>query len=232
MATNNAFKVTKDTSARKGTRVGSIQSNVEAAAMRESHEYFVTRLTQGYNKQLETMEQEYEEQLRELKARLATDVEKAKQDAIKDHKAQAAPQADAAEAKLVQMQKKLDTYMEAYNIETTLVSSAERKYITLGNRHQAQIDQMNKAHEAALDKAHREKNTGPHRWIEIIFIKRLVNGGRLKPKSVVKKGSMKLIELVQVANNCKTADAWDFEHQGRALKDMDKTLLQVGSIMV
>lgn len=185
--------------------------------------YFVTRLTEGYNKRLETMELEYEEQLRELKERLATDVEKAKQDAVKDHKAQAAKQADAAEAKLLQVHKKLDMYMEAYNLETTLLWSAEKKNITMENRHQAQIDQMNKAH--------REKNTGPHRWIETIFIKTMVNGGRLEPKSVVKKGSMKLIEPIQVANDCKTADAWDFEHQGRALKGMDKTLLQVGSVV-
>ena len=67
MASNNASKTTKDTSARKNTRVGSIQSAVESAAMKESHDYYVNRLTEGYKQQLESMEQSYEEQIRELK---------------------------------------------------------------------------------------------------------------------------------------------------------------------
>ena len=77
MATNNAFKVTKDTSARKNTRVGSIQSAVEAAAMIESHDCYVNRLTEGYKQQLETMEQTYEDQIRELKNQFVASAEKA-----------------------------------------------------------------------------------------------------------------------------------------------------------
>jgi hypothetical protein len=76
MATNNAFKITKDTSARKNTRVGSIQSAVEAAAMKESHDYYVDRLTEGYKQQLETMEEAYEEQIRDLKSQLCTAFER------------------------------------------------------------------------------------------------------------------------------------------------------------
>jgi hypothetical protein len=63
MATNY-FKITKDTSARKNTRVGSIQSAVEAAALRESHEYYITRLTENHKQQVETMEQGCDEQIR------------------------------------------------------------------------------------------------------------------------------------------------------------------------
>jgi len=48
MASNNASKTTKDTSARKNTRVGSIQAVVETAAMKESHDYYVNSLTEGY----------------------------------------------------------------------------------------------------------------------------------------------------------------------------------------
>lgn len=107
MATNNAFKVTKDISARKGTRVGSTQSNVEAAAMRESHEYFVSRLTESYSKQLETMEQEYEEQIRDLKARIASDVENAKQDTVANMKTEAGGLLRAAENILKQTQDEL-----------------------------------------------------------------------------------------------------------------------------
>ena len=78
MASPNPFKIIKDTSARKTTRVGSIQSAVEAAAMKESHDYYVNRLTEGYKQQLETMEQSYEDQIRDLKAQLTVAAQTAK----------------------------------------------------------------------------------------------------------------------------------------------------------
>lgn len=84
VATNNAFKITKDTSARKNTRVGSIQSAVEAAAMKESHDYYVERLNEGYKQQLETMEQSYEEQIEDFTLQLATTIQRTKDEALKE----------------------------------------------------------------------------------------------------------------------------------------------------
>lgn len=79
MATNNAFKVTKDISARKSGRAGSVQSNVEAAATRSSHEAYVAHLTEGYRQQIEAMEHEYEEQISDLGAKLTASAERERQ---------------------------------------------------------------------------------------------------------------------------------------------------------
>lgn len=100
MATNNAFEITKNTSTRKNTRVGSIQSAVEAAAMKESHDYCVNRLTEGYKQQLEIMEQTYEDQIRELKNQFVASVEKANAEAIQKANAKAAGDAQALKKSL------------------------------------------------------------------------------------------------------------------------------------
>ena len=49
-----------------------------------------------------------------------------------------------------------------------------------------------------------------------------------EPKSVVKRGSTKFSELVLAgAYGGKSPSSWVFEHHGREVSDMDKTLVQV-----
>jgi hypothetical protein len=228
MATNNAFKITKDTSARKNTRVGSIQSAVEAAAMKESHDYYVDRLTEGYKQQLETMEEAYEEQIRDLKSQLCTAFERGKDETIKEAAAKTANHFQAMNAKLGQMeQSRLET-LNSYNATKRRAEAAEKDKTALENRHRAQMLKQSRIHEAALEKAHREKNTGPFRWIEIKLIRRHKTK-MAEPKFAVKKAGAKFSELLQTALTSKSVYSWAFEYQGRplSLTDLDKTLTQV-----
>ena len=71
MATNLTPKVDQDTPPRDNKRIKLIQSEVEAAAAREAQDYYITRLTENYKQQLETMEQGHEAQTKALKAQLA-----------------------------------------------------------------------------------------------------------------------------------------------------------------
>ena len=228
MASNNAFKITKDTSARKNTRVGSIQSAVEAAAMKESHDYYVNRLTEGYKRQLETMEQSYEDQIRELKSQLVANTQNAKVEATKDADAKAAFQIQEVNNKLRTEQILHQQTTGEYEAAVKRASKAEREKNTLETRYRAQIAEQSKRHNDELDKAHREKNAGPYRWNEIKFVKRYksrVTTGA--PKLAVKGSGAKFSELAQAALNSKSTESWGFEYNGRPLTEVEKTLAQV-----
>lgn len=230
MATNVAFKITKDTSARKNTRVGTIQSAVEAAAMKESHDYYVERLTEGYKQQLETMEQSYEEQIRELKLQLTTAVEKMKEDTTKEAATKTDKLIQEAEAKLSlkdeQYKGALADCRQAMNYATRL----EKDKNGVETRYRAQIVEQSKAHEAALDETHHEKNTGPYHWIEIKFIKR--NKSKMaEPRFAVKRGGVSFSELAQAALNSKSIHSWTFEYHGRPVTNMEKTLTAVSLVL-
>lgn len=228
MASNNAFKITKDTSTRKNTRVGSIQSAVEAAAMKESHDYYVERLTEGYKQQLETMEQSYEDQIRELKSQLIANTEQVKAEALKDATANASYQIQEANNKLRTEQVLHRQTTSDYKDALKRASKAEKEKNTLETRYRAQIIEQSKRHSEELDKAQREKNTGPYRWTEIKFVKRYksrVTTG--VPKLAVKRSGAKFSELAQSALNSKSTEAWGFEYNGRPLTEMEKTLAQV-----
>ena len=229
MASNIAFKITKDTSARKNTRVGSIQSAVEAAATKESHDYYVNRLTEGYKQQLESMEQSYEDQIRELKSQMNVITENAKTEALRDADAKAAYQIQEANNKLRTEQVLHRQTTAEYEAVLKLASKAEKGKITLETRYRTQIAEQSKRHNEELDKAHREKSTGPYRWTEIKFVKRYksrVTTGA--PKLAAKRSGAKFSELAQAALNSKSTDSWGFEYNGRSLTDMEKTLTQVG----
>jgi hypothetical protein len=209
MASNNAFKITKDTSARKNTRVGSIQSAVEAAAMKESHDYYVDRLTEGYKQQLETMEEGYEEQIRNLKSQLTTAFERGKDEATQKAASTLSEQIQAADMKLLGEQQKHYRTRDMLASETKRANQAEKDNNAIEVRCHAQSNKQKKKIEAELDKAHREKNTGPFRWIEIKFIKR------------------QKTKIAQAALNSKNTHAWVYEYQGRPLKNLEQTLTQV-----
>lgn len=227
MASNNAFKITKDTSARKNTRVGSIQSAVETAAMRESHDY-VNRLTEGYKQQLESMEQSYEEQIRELESKHVATAENAKLEAVKAAAATTAERIQTADEKLRREQELHRQTTSAYDSALKRASKAEQDKYSLETRYRAQIVEQSKRHAEELDKAHREKNTGPYRWIGIKFVKRykskVATGA---PKCAVKRNGDKFSELAQAALNSKSTSSWGSEYQGCSLTDMEKTLAQV-----
>lgn len=228
MASNNAFKITQDTSARKNTRVGCIQLAVDAAAMKESHDYYVNRLTEGYKQQLETMEQSYEDQIGELKSQLVANTQDAKAVAIKDADAKAAYQIQEVNNKLRTEQVLHQKTTREYEAALRMVSKADKDKNALETRYRARIAEQSKRHNDELDKAHREKNSGPYRWTEIKFVKRyksrVITGA---PKLAVKRSGAKFSELAQVALNAKSTEAWGFEYNGRPLTEMEKTLAQV-----
>lgn len=228
MASNNAFKITKDTSARKNTRVGSIQSAVEAAAMKESHDYYVNRLTEGYKQQLGTMEQTYEDQIRELKTEFATTLEKRREDAIQETTAKTAEKIKLLKESVSFQQSNTQLVMQDLTEKNILLARAMNEKTDVKIACRNQIVDLRKKHEAELDKAHREKNSGPYRWTEIKFVKRYksrVTTGA--PKLAVKRSSAKFSELAQAALNSKSTESWGFEYNGRPLTEMEKTLTQV-----
>jgi excinuclease UvrABC nuclease subunit len=233
MATNNAFKITKDVSARKNTRVGSIQSAVEAAARKESHDYYLGRLTEGYKLQLETMEEAYEEQIQDLKSQLNTSFEKGKDEATMEAAAKLSEQIQAADLELLGEQQAHNSTRGSLASAMQRAEKAEKAVNTMETRYRAQIVKQTKHHEAELEKAHREKNTGPFRWIEIKFIKRHKTKNKMaEPKFAVKKAGAKFSELVQTALTSKSVYSWAYEYQGRTLSlaDLKKTLTQVSLV--
>lgn len=224
MATNNPFKVTKDTSARKGGRIGSIQSAVEAAAVKESHDYYITRLNEGYKEQLETMEQQYEEQIKELKSQLVASAEKVVQEGKRSA---------TLEARLLGATQDRDQALHVSVAAEGRAKKAEWEKGGIESRYRAQIlEHIEKARkqEVALDKAHRERNTGPHRWIEVKFTRRLKSSKMAKSTCAVKRGSATFGELVKAATSSKT-ETFIFQHQGRRITDMDKSVAQVSNVL-
>lgn len=227
MASNNAFKITKDTSTRKNTRVGSIQSAVEAAAMKESHDYYVNRLTEGYKQQLETMEQGYEEQIKELKAQFAATVEKAKEEAVREVSAKAANDTRMLKTSLSELEAAKKRDDATYGRLTERVRDAERDRVREANALRSQMTEERNKYEARLDKAQRASSSGPHRWIEIKFTRKCKTK-MSEPKFMVKKGFTKFSELVQAATFLgKVPDSWVYEYRGRQVSDTSKTLAQV-----
>lgn len=68
--------------------------------MKESHDYYVSRLTEGYKQQLETMEKSYEDQIRGLKNQFVASVEKANAEAIQKANAKAGGEIQALKKSL------------------------------------------------------------------------------------------------------------------------------------
>ena len=230
MASNNAFKITKDTSARKNTRVGSIQSAVEAAAMKESHDYYVNRLTEGYKQQLETMEQGYEDQVRELKTQYAASLEKTKKEAIEEATAKAAENLKAADVLWVKEVDKCDRLGRDYTKMERRALNAEETYASLVSSHRTEINEQRKKHKAELDRAHRESKTGPYSLIEVKFAKRNKSNNIVgTPKLVVKRSGVMFSELVKAGLKPHSTPSWRFEYKGNPLTDMEKTLTQVSA---
>lgn len=86
--------------------------------------------------------------------------------------------------------------------------------------------EQREAYEKKLDKAQRENNSGPHRWIEVKLTRKFKTKMG-EPRAVVKRGSTKVSELVLLAiPPGKLPDSWVFEHRGRQMSDMSKSLTQ------
>jgi len=227
MASNNASRVTKDTSARKNTRVGSIQSAVEAAATKESHDYCVNRLTEGYKQQLETMEQSYEDQIRELKNQFVASVEKANAEATRKANAKAAGEIQALEKSLSESKAAHANADKNCRELAKCAVDAEQQAMTDEVLHRAQRTEQREAFEGRIEKTQRENNSGPHRWIQVKLTRKFKTKMG-EPRAVVKRGSTKVSELVLLAiPPGKLPDSWVFEHRGHQMSDMNTSLAQV-----
>jgi hypothetical protein len=83
MATNSTPTVGNDESPRSNKRIKLIQSEVEAAASKASQDFYITSLTENYNKQLEAMEQDHAEhiqEIQELKSQLVACAKQTRED--------------------------------------------------------------------------------------------------------------------------------------------------------
>jgi len=194
--------------------------------MKESHDYYVNRLTEGYKHQLETMEQSYEDQIRELKTQFASSLEKTKKDSIEETAAEGAEKLKAVEKQLKEKTEKFEKLRAEFASGLNRESRAEKKYARLVSSHRADIDELRKEHEAELEEAQRENSSGPYQWIEIKLRKRF-KSRIATPKVVVKRSGIKFSEMVQAGLNSKSTDSWGFEYKGRPLTDTGKTLMQV-----
>lgn len=143
MANNSTSKVDGDDPPRGNKRIKLIQSEVEAAASRASQDYYITSLTENYNKQLETIEQEHEEQtqalksqlevmkqesgelIRDLKSQLAIGGEK-KTDQVRERGATEAAEAHKKQLETTEQTSK-ELIRKILDLESQLAESAERK---------------------------------------------------------------------------------------------------------
>jgi hypothetical protein len=100
MATKSDSRVGQDTPTRDTKRIKFIQSEVEAAAAREAQDYYITRLTENYKKQLETMEQAHEAQTHDLMSQLAASMELREDEGTRQARTEAAELHATVEEKL------------------------------------------------------------------------------------------------------------------------------------
>jgi len=194
--------------------------------MKESHDYYVNRLTEGYKHQLETMEQSYEEQIRDLKSQLVAIAEKTRKAAIEETAAETAAKTKAADARVKEEANKYEQLRLAHMHTEKRAVRAERENVSLESGYRAQFSEQFKKYAAELDKAQREKTSGLYQWIEIKLTKRF-KSKMAAPKLVVRRSGMKFSELFQAVLGSKWIDFSSFEYHGRALIDIEKTLTQV-----
>jgi hypothetical protein len=203
MANNKASKITKDTSARKNTPVGSIHSAIEAAATKKSYDCYVNSLTEGYKRQLETMEQGYEKQIQNL--------ERAAAKATNKHRA---------------AEEEHEHTLTKYHVAKLRASKAKDDKNDLEVRYLAQIKEQTRKHKAELEKVRRAKSSGSCQHTEIKFTKRLKS--RMgKSEVAIKKSDAMFHDLAQTVLSSGSVHRWTFEYQGRPLTGMEKTLTQV-----
>lgn len=117
--------------------------------MKESHDYYVNRLTEGYKQQLETMEQSYEDQIRELKTQFATVIEKIKAEATQK-----------ATQQIQALQKSLRDSKEAQSRADKSCRELAERVVEIEQdgmldltAHRAQLAEQRKKYEERLDKA-------------------------------------------------------------------------------
>lgn len=140
MATNDHYRVTKDTSARKNTgNQSSMHSAVEAAASRAAHDAYVKGLISGYEEQLHAMEAEHADQIAEIQTKNNA--------AIQEIKEQQQRVVDAAVVDLRRekqnLQSTLDEALAANKTANQTAQSQRESY-------QINIDDLAKTHENEL----------------------------------------------------------------------------------
>lgn len=118
--------------------------------MRESHDYYVNRLTEGYKQQLETMEQTYEDHIRELKNQFVASVEKANAEAIQKANAKAAGEIQALKKLLSESKAAHANADKSCRELAKRAVDAEQQAMTDGVAHRAQMAEQREAYEKKL----------------------------------------------------------------------------------
>lgn len=125
----------------QGNRIGSIQSAVEAAAVKKSHDYYITSLTEGYKEQLEAMEQGYEGQIKELEGQLAASIKETEENVTKK------AMAEEYEERIKDLKSKLAASIESMKkitIKKAVTEEYEERIKTLKSQLAASVETATK----------------------------------------------------------------------------------------
>jgi hypothetical protein len=238
MATNLTPKADQDAPPRDNKRIKFIQSEVEAAAAREAQDYYISRLTENYKKQLETMEQGHEAQTQNLKAQLAASAEMREDEDTKKARLEAVEVHAAVEEKLVKTEWELAESRKSCAAAGDRASKAEQGLEDLKRSAAERIVKLRELHEAKLKKALLDKDRASRRWMEIRFTKRRVNAVAAptlsSPKFAVRRCSSTFREVFVAAAKQEGTKPWKFTYKGRQItaSDFDKSVTEVSGLLV
>jgi hypothetical protein len=238
MATNLTPKVDQDTPLRDNKRIKLIQSEVEAAAAREAQDYYITRLTENYKQQLETMEQGHEAQTKALKAQLAASAEMREDEDTKKARIEAAELHTAVEEKLSKTEWALAESRKSCTAAGDRASKAEQELEESKRTIAERIAKLRELHDARLKKALLDKDRASRHWMEIRFTKKRVNAVAAptfsSPKFAVRRCSSTFRELFVAAAKAEATKPWQFTYKGSEFTatDFGRTLTEVSGFPV
>lgn len=179
MATKDQFRITKDTSARKDTKQPSMHSSLEVAAIRASHEAYVSSMVSGYQQQIKELELERDGDIASLKARLASE----KDAATQGHQAAISKAVTEAREESKRHIENLNTNVESlYTENETVHASLKKALAEIGTankeihgvraEHSKRITTLKDTHAQRVAGLQRQLIISPNSWIQIHFVAR------------------------------------------------------------
>ncbi|KAK3696907.1 hypothetical protein LTR37_017737 [Vermiconidia calcicola] len=176
MATNNQHRITKDTSARKTADKATMQQTFELAALKASHEAYLSAITSGYEEKIESLLSEHNAEIETLKSQLALGEQalREKQKAITTAAVTKAQEelmtvcrnlkADNDELKS-ENEELQGAYKESLSKNKEAANAAQKERVA----HQLNHTKLEVAHSKEVAELKRKVDAHPNSWIKISF---------------------------------------------------------------
>lgn len=244
---HDTHRITKDTSARKSAGSAGSVSAIEVAAIRASHDAYVSSMKAGYEEQIDNLhsehgaeiamvKDEHAKAIAEMEAELAVQKTKLKSkvaeeaaDVVAKHR----QQWETAASNLREKIRVLSSQNEAlsYDLKAsqgknkTDAAHAEKELARLD----AKFDAMRAQAKEKIDKINAELAVGPNTWLEINFVSK-----RFRDRQLVKRPSETMAAAFGEVSKALGSgqDNYELEHQGKQILDRNLTLEQVSLLVV